>query len=429
MARMGGDSNSLDRQAMVVHEGLFALYDRMLGDVKMPAVLRDVADVVCQEVGAERATIYLIEEETHELASVAVIGNVARTIRVAIREDSLAGYCALKGRSFVVPDAYGDLGAIDPKLRFDPAWDQVNSFRTRDVICAPARFKDQTLGVVQAVNSTGEPFCDKVLPSLESISRLIGYALYHAKLYDDLATMKKLEKEKAEFMRIMVHELKSPVAAARMLSDAMKAQHPGQPQIASMTEKISGRMDQMIGLVRDILDLAKTKSGKPLGDVIVLDLTAETKSGCELYQDQARQKGLAMHVELPEGPLPVRFDSQGYPLVLSNLVSNAVKYTQAGSVRVHLAREDGWAVLTVRDTGIGVPETEIPRLFSEFFRASNAKKQRIPGSGVGLAGVKQLVERFGGELAMESRLDEGSTFIVRLPLHTDGAGEAESQNK
>ena len=399
---------------------LFDLYDRMIGEVDLPAVLRDVADVVCGDLLAERASIYLIDTSTQELVSAAVVGNVARTIRVPIRDDSLAGYCALTARAFVVPDAYGDLSGIDPRLRFDRRWDEMNDFRTRDVMCAPAVFKGDVLGVVQVINRSDRPFCEDDLEPLQAVSRLIGYALYHARLYDDLATLKRLDQEKANFMRIMVHELKSPVSAAKMMADALIGAHgEAHPKVADITGRIAGRMDQLGALIQDILSLAKVKSGDPLGDVRAIDLAVETREGCEAYREQADAKGLALTVDLPDAPLIVRFDSQGLRLVLSNLVSNAMKYTAEGSVTVALRADDGQAVLQVTDTGMGIPEADIPRLFREFFRASNAKKSRIPGSGVGLSGVKQMVERFGGTMELASRENEGSTFTVRLPISED----------
>jgi signal transduction histidine kinase len=401
---------------------LFDLYDRMIGEVDLSAVLRDVADVVCADMSAERASIYLIDTSTQELVSAAVVGNVARTIRVPIRDDSLSGYCALTARAFVVPDAYGDLGAIDPRLRFDRRWDEMNHFRTRDVMCAPAVFKGDVLGVVQVINRSDRAFCGDDLEPLQAVSRLIGYALYHARLYDDLATLKRLDQEKADFMRIMVHELKSPVSAAKMMADVLLAAHGGaDPKVVDITGRIAGRMDQLGVLIQDILSLAKVKSGDPLGDVRAIDLGAETREGCEAYREQADAKGLALTVDVPDTPLVVRFDSQGLRMVLSNLVSNAVKYTAGGSVTVALRADGDRAVLQVTDTGMGIPEADIPRLFREFFRASNAKKSRIPGSGVGLSGVKQLVERFGGTMELASRENEGSTFTVRLPISADEA--------
>jgi K+-sensing histidine kinase KdpD len=400
-------------------EGIFNLYDKMITDAKLPDVLHHVAEVLCQNLNAERTTIFLIDKGTHELESAAFIGNVSRTIRIPITRNSLAGFCALSGRSFVVPDAYGDLDSIDPDLRFDKTWDKINQFRTRDVMCTPAHFKGEIIGVTEVMNSKGKPFSETDLSLLHHVSRLVGYTLYHARLLDDLATLKRLEQEKATFIRIMVHELKSPVTAAKMMADLLTTHPLENPKIAHIPGRISTRMGQLLELIRDMLELAKVKSGDPLGDIAVLDLVTETKKGCQPYMNQAEDKGLSMSIKYLEKSLPVRFDSQGYALILSNLVSNAVKYTAAGFVKVTLKRQDSWAILVVADSGMGIPEADIPKLFKEFFRASNAKRSKIKGTGVGLAGVKHIVERFGGELELQSCENKGSTFIVRLPLYSD----------
>lgn len=404
-------------EALQAHEKLFDLYDRMIGDVDLSAVLRDIADVVCHDLHAQRATVYMVNRETHELESIALIGNVGRVIRVPISPESLAGYCAVEARAFVVSDAYGDLRGIDPKLRFDRRWDEAGGFRTRDVMCAPATFKGDVVGVVQVINHIGEPFREDDLLPLRSIARLIGYSLYHARLFDDLATMKRLEKEKARFMRVMVHELKSPAAAAKMMTDLLNIHNVENPKVRSLHERIAGRMDEMIELIQDILVLAKLKSGEPMGEIAVLNLAEEVDQCCRKHAEEAEGKGLTFDVALPEESVPVRIDAQACRLVLSNLVSNGLKYTPAGSVHVSLGHEAPWAVLAVRDTGIGIPEKDIPRLFREFFRASNAKSSNIRGSGVGLSGVKDIVERFGGQMSLESVENKGSTFTVRLPLH------------
>ncbi len=403
-------------QRWVVHDRFFEMYDRMFGEAHVPDTLREVAEVVCDTFNAQRATIYLVEHDTMELESVALIGNVSRTIRIPIQPSSLAGFCALNQRAFVVPDAYGDLSNVSDDLAFDRSWDEINGFRTRDVMNAPVMFRDRLQGVVQVINSNDGQFGEKDLVPLQSISRMIGYALYHAKLYDDLASMKQVEKEKAGFLRIMVHELKSPVAAARMMSDVLADTVGDNANVTKMTGRIGARLDQLSGIIGDMLNLARVKQGNALGEICNIDLTTLTEKGCAQYQEQADLKGLGLDVSLPELPLVVRFDSKGYQLVVSNLLSNAIKYTPEGTVRVGLRAEDDWAVLHVKDSGIGIPEKDLPKLFKEFFRASNARKSRIQGTGVGLAGVKQMVERFGGEILLDSEENVGTTFTVRLPL-------------
>ncbi len=397
-------------------DSFFDLYDRMIGQNDLPAVLCEVAGVVCDYFQAERASVFLINKETSELESAAVIGNVQRKIQVPIRESSLSGYCALSGEPFVVPDAYGDLSAVNANLRFDDSWDKINNFKTRDVMCAPALFKGDVLGVVQVLNSKNKPFSNANLPALNNVSRLIGYALYHARLYYDIATLKQLEKEKAGFMRIMVHELKSPVAAARMLADVLEQCDSENPQMKSMAGRIGIRLDEMTGLIQDILELARVKSGDPLGEISVFDIVQAVSDSGESYREQADAKGLNYSVELPTEPLSIRMDSKGFNLITSNLFSNAVKYTAEGDVAIDLKKGNNQAVLSVKDSGIGIPAAELPRLFKEFFRASNAKRAKLPGTGVGLAGVKSIVERFGGCMEIQTIENQGSTFIVKLPL-------------
>jgi len=413
---LANPEDDIDFHRLVVHGQLFELYDQMLGEVDIVQVLHHTTQVVRQVLGAERATTYLVRPDTQELVSAAFVGNVSRTIRVPIREDSLAGFCALTGRSFVIPDAYGNLSSIDPKLRFDRSWDEMNQYRTRDVMCAPAAFKGELMGVVQVINCRQRPFSETDLLPLQSVSHFVAYALYHAKVYDELATLKCLEREKAEFMRILVHELRAPVGASKSLANALRYVNQEDAKLNSVLGRIEARMDELLTLVDDILRLSQIKSGRPLGDIAVYDLVIKTRTDCEPYLDEATAKGLSLSLDLPASPVLVRIDLQAYHLILSNLVSNAIKYTPAGSIEILFHRQGPWGVLKVKDTGMGIPEAQISQIFTEFFRAANARRSQIPGTGVGLAGVKELVERFDGELELVSEENRGSAFTVRLPL-------------
>lgn len=410
----------LEHSDLVISRKLFDLYDRMIGEVEIPSLLQHAAEVVQQALDAERATIYLVIPETQELESAAVIGNVSRSIRVPIREDSLAGYCAVSKRSFVIPDAYGDLTSVDPKLRFDRSWDEINNFRTHDVLCAPACFQGEVLGVVQVINRCGGTFSEVDLAPLESVSQLIAYSLYHARLYQELASMKALKKEKAKFMRVLVHELKSPAAGAKMLAGSLQFVNQDNPTVCKALGKIEGRMDSLLGMVEDVLHHSRISAGEQMGEISIFDMRTPAREGAENFREQAESKSVELKIEFPDEPVPIRFDEHGFGLVISNLVSNAVKYTETGSVTLRLKCEKASAVLDVIDTGMGIPEKDIPKMLGEFFRASNAKSSEIKGTGVGLAGVKDLVERFGGTLEFMSKENIGSTFTARFILQPEG---------
>lgn len=399
-------------------EHLFDLYEQMFGEIGTINVLQKTARLISEILNAERATIYITIKETQELKSVAIIGNVSQTIIIPINNASLAGYCALSKRSFVVPDAYGDLNHLDQNIKFDNSWDKKNSFRTRDVICVPVVFKGEVLGVVQAINSKRGLFNSSYILQLEDISRFIAYALYHARLYDELATLKGLEKEKAEFMRILVHELRSPLATSKMLVSSALFVSKENQEITPVLTKVNNRIDQLLLLVEDILYISKIKSGAPLGEIKVLDLVEETGGAFKQYYEEGKAKGLNMKIELPNYAVQVRIDVLGYRLIISNLLSNAIKYTSCGSIIITLVKKKNWATLKIKDTGMGIPKNDISSLFTEFFRASNARKSQIVGTGIGLTGVKELVGRFGGMLELETVEEKGSEFIVHLPVFT-----------
>jgi signal transduction histidine kinase len=410
----------IGRDDLVVSEGLFRLFEQLIGDVHVASALEHASTIIQEAVDCERVTVYQVLRDSGELVSGAGIGSTKQVIRVPIREDSLAGFCALTKQRFVVPDAYGDLSVLDPKLRFDRSWDERNDFRTRDVLCVPALFSGEIMGVIQAINGRTRVFEDADLRPMRTLATLVGYTLYYAQLYEDLETLKGLKREKAKFMRVLVHELKSPATGAKSLVSAHRFVHGNDPKTAEVLDRIDARMGQLIDMIEDILHLSRIQEGEPMGEVTTLDAGTRTREVAQRYSDEARAKGLELALDIAEG-IPIRFDVQGWDMVVSNLVSNAVKYTAAGSVRVSVRNGQTFHGATpgvtfrVTDTGMGIPEADIPKMFTEFYRATNARKSDIKGTGVGLAGVRDLVERFGGRISFESRLGEGSTFEVSLP--------------
>jgi signal transduction histidine kinase len=249
-----------------------------------------------------------------------------------------------------------------------------------------------------------------------------GLLSEHARVRKELAELKQEKVERAETMRVLVHELRSPAAVSKSLVAALRyVDQAENTQVKEVLSRIERRMDQMLDLVDDILELSWARAGHSLGQVRELDLVSETEAVCQLHLEQAAAKGLEVTIDLPEAPVLAQVASQAYHLILSNLLSNAVKYTPAGSVTLRLRQEGAWAVLQITDTGIGIPASDLQNLFGEFFRAANARRSHIPGTGLGLASAKALVDRCGGELLAESQEDHGSRFTVRLPLRQSGA--------
>ena len=232
--------------------------------------------------------------------------------------------------------------------------------------------------------------------------------------------VKQLEATKSRFLVLVSHEMRSPIVAIRSILDALSVVYSkcmGEKPVA-MLARAGERADSLLTLTKDLLTLARQQAiQEGQGEPQVVDASAVMRSNLELFKAEAEQKNLALTGSYPERPVNVRADSESMNLVLSNLVSNAIRYTPAGGkVGVSWQTDGPWAVLKVSDTGIGISESELPHMFKEFFRAENAKKFTASGTGLGLAITKNIVERAGGRIEVNSRLNEGSTFTVTLPL-------------
>lgn len=234
------------------------------------------------------------------------------------------------------------------------------------------------------------------------------------------AELARLETNQAEFIRVTTHELRSPIAVAQTLVRNVVKGYAG-----ALTEKqqhifsrISAQLDRLEALVNDLLDLAasRTRAAQPVGPVA---LNGPVGRAVLVLQPRAEEKGVALEYHACRDEIVVAATEEGLDRILVNLIGNAVKYTPAGGkVTVGLCQTGAEVFVTVADTGIGIPAEALPHLFEEFYRAPNARAANIIGTGLGLAIVKELVELYGGSIAVESTVGVGTTFMVTFPAYS-----------
>ncbi|MEO0985675.1 MAG: ATP-binding protein, partial [Cyanobacteria bacterium J06639_14] len=177
--------------------------------------------------------------------------------------------------------------------------------------------------------------------------------------------------------------------------------------------------DRLLALINDILEMAKIESGRTVLEVSPFSLTQLAQKALEPFRQQARDRDIELTFEptLLAEQDTFTGDPRRVQQILDNLLSNALKFTaDEGQVNLRLRRENHMAVLQVEDTGIGIPESQMPLLFEKFQQLETSRQRRYPGTGLGLALTKQLAELHGGSVAVNSRVGVGSVFTVRLPL-------------
>lgn len=238
------------------------------------------------------------------------------------------------------------------------------------------------------------------------------------KIIRDRTRESEILRSKSEFLTVAAHQLRTPLAAINWVFEGLnhEAIPPAATELVS-TGALAGK--KLLKIVDDLLDVAKLEGGKfgyafQEGDLIAFidRLLADATVVAKTYK-------VNMYFEhVGVDALPLKFDAQKLGLAFSNLIDNAVKYNVPNgsiTVSVSLLTDQPYALITIKDTGVGVPPEALPKLFSKFFRAENVMKFATEGSGLGLYLVKNIIQRHGGKIWVESVINRGTTFSFVLP--------------
>ncbi|MET0475109.1 MAG: SpoIIE family protein phosphatase [Mycobacterium sp.] len=231
---------------------------------------------------------------------------------------------------------------------------------------------------------------------------------------EDLA---ELDRAKTTFFSNISHEFRTPLTLILGPVADLRARTTGVDEAARQELEVINRNGlRLTKLVNTLLDFSRIEAGRMQASYESVDLAMVTAELASVFRSAIERAGLNLEVDCPTLDEPVYVDRDMWEKVILNLLSNALKFTFDGSITVRLREEDGHAVITVADTGIGVPPDEIPRLFERFHRIENVRARSNEGSGIGLALVKELVGLQGGSITADSVEGAGTTFTVRLPF-------------
>jgi len=233
----------------------------------------------------------------------------------------------------------------------------------------------------------------------------------------DVSQLKEIDTLKSDFVSTVSHDLRSPLTLMRGYATMLEMAGTLNDQQKNYAKMIVQGVDNMAKLVNNLLDLGRIDFGVGLQveSIPVLDIIERVTGALQL---QAKQKNILLGVEIPKDlPHAIEADQALLHQALYNLVENALKYTpDGGEVTVQLQTSESALTFAVKDSGIGIPASDLPRLFEKFYRGTNREALAKRGTGLGLAIVKSIAERHGGKVWVESELSKGSTFHLQVPL-------------
>ena len=452
-----------ERTALGAAEARAALRDReltrlqevaraMVSGDDVEAVLQVITDATAELLACESAAIGFVVEEGRFVRLVAGSGPITAALdRLLPVDHSILGWVVTEEEPLTVPD-----------MSADPRNFSIPDLPLQALACVPLRSAGLVIGVLAAFNRKDrEPFGEADLHLLETMGNQIvvgldrSHVLAESRRKEEVLAAKNRELQRAtelksQFLANMSHELRTPLNAINGFSDLLLTEELGPVNEAQreFLDSILRNGNHLLGLINSVLDLSKIEAGRMTLSLLPTDLRQVILGAVTDTAPLRSAKQQVMRLEIGEEPLPVLADGVRIRQILYNLLSNASKFTpERGSVTVaatitraplpipsdragdtvrHVAREAVW--VSVRDTGIGIAQDDMPKLFHEFSQVDPSASRVQQGTGLGLALSKRFVEMHGGSIGCESVSGNGATFWFLLPtegpLRRPGGAEA-----
>jgi len=250
----------------------------------------------------------------------------------------------------------------------------------------------------------------------------IGEVMGSVTVLEDISHLKELDKMKSDFIAMVAHELRAPIAAVEQQLTVILNKMAG--EVTKKQEQLLFRAKErtkgLLDLIKDLLDLSKIEAGKMVQYMEPLSLQEVIQRVVDMMRAEAEGKKIDLQFSGPNQISLINADRNSMDGIFTNLISNAIKYTpEGGKVWVTLSEEGGFVKATVSDTGIGVKKEDLPRIFDKFYRVKTTETRQIIGTGLGLSIVQSIVDAHLGSISVDSEVGKGTTFTVLLPKESN----------
>ena len=383
--------------------------------LSLEPLLRIIIQSATELTHTEACSIMLLDKRTGELTFSYSVGHGSEGLNdvTVPLDNSIAGWIVHQGKPLLIRDA-----------KNDPRWhsrvDKTIDFDTRSILGVPLKVKDQIIGVLELLNKIDDNgFSQDDIQIASTLAAQAAIAIENARLLDELQRaydeLAELDRLKSNFVSVASHELRTPLAVILGYASFLREEVSGEAG-----EQLSAVLQSALRLrsiIDDMVNLRHVETGEIQLDREIFSMTELISEVTGEFDQLAKAKQQVVRLELPDDPLKIDADRQKIYLVLANLLSNAVKFTSPqGRVQVSAERKGEEMWIAVMDTGAGIPERDLDRIFTRFYQVEPTLTRRYDGMGLGLSITKSMIELHDGRIWVESVVGKGSRFTVVLPV-------------
>jgi signal transduction histidine kinase len=356
-------------------------------------------------------------EQLHFLALPHFHRGVLKSVKVPL-QTSVAGWVFENGQPAVVPD-------VTAEPRHFKGTDQATGFVTRSLMAVPVIYQGEKLGVLEVINKTGEAhYTEEDLTILETLASQAAIAIQNTRLMNkvqrSLDEAAQLERIKSDFNAIASHELRTPLSL--ILGHATFLREVVQPDYQAQVDIIIRNAMRFKEIIDSIANIDTSMASLRPSMISVKRVVEEVM---DLFHHEAQRKRVTMRSDIGQGDLLVEGDASKISIALSNLVKNALLFTNPnGHVSIIAEQIPGYVKVSVIDDGIGIPPKDLSHIFERFYRVESHRTRKHSGMGLGLSVAKVMVELHGGRIWVESMEGKGSNFTIILPVNSGQADAA-----
>ena len=365
---------------------------------------------------SEAASILLYDSRMRELRFKATSNNPNLSDMPVPLDNSIAGTVFRKNEPLIIQDV-----ASDP--RWNPRISKAIDFETRSILGVPMHdVSGRPVGVLEALNRRDGLFNRTDVETLSTLADLAGVAVERARLIEELREayrqLNELDQLKSNFIALASHELRTPLSIILGYVTFLR-EEADSPDMAQQLDNVLKAAVRLRSLIQDMLNLQYVDTGDTRLTIKRFDLVQFVRDLVAERDETVEAKQQTVSLQLPDKPLYVEADRNAMEVVLGNLLNNAIKFTpEEGKINIALGpgRNGDEVWIRVRDTGVGIPEDEVQRIFTRFYQIEHHLRRRHEGLGLGLSVAKDLLETQGGRIWVQSEEGKGSDFYVALPL-------------